>query len=166
MRKPSLVQLRFSAPPQSGFTVSLSCVICFQLPIGPAHTSCGCRKESRTAAVVTPSRAIDSEIARPVETCSAPLHTCSTPPLADTRANPDMPLMSTPARIVRESPSHVSVAALACMPGVRFVAAPPLDGTIMTSPPFDPWSLISPSMKAMLLPSGDQRGQATCSAGL
>src|SRR6476619_2475826 len=44
---------------------------------------------------------------------------------------------------------------------VRFVRPEPSAEIVQRSPPWDPSSLINPSMKATDLPSGDQRGIAT-----
>src|SRR5678816_313618 len=52
------------------------------------------------------------------------------------------------------------------LPGVRLVASPPAAGTVSTSPPVEPWSLMIPPMKPIIEPSGDHRGSAICSAGL
>jgi len=38
-------------------------------------------------------------------------------------------------------------------------------GSVKMSPPLAPWSLISPPIKAIVLPSGDQRGTAICMSG-
>ncbi len=57
--------------------------------------------------------------------------------------------------------------ALARRPGVRLRAfSLPSAGTTKTSPPFEPASLIRPSMKAMRVPSGLQVGSQICSAGM
>src|SRR6266446_511132 len=51
-------------------------------------------------------------------------------------------------------------------PRVRFSASRPLAEIVNRSPPWNPSSLINPSIKATDLPSGDQRGTATWSDGL
>ena len=58
--------------------------------------------------------------------------------------------------------SHSIQAGEVGRPSVRSRGTPPRAGTIQTSPPVEPWSLIKPPMKAMVLPSGDQRGTAIC----
>src|SRR5437667_4290408 len=50
--------------------------------------------------------------------------------------------------------------------GVTLRGSPPLALMINTSPPVDASSLINPAMKAILLPSGEQRGMAICNGGL
>ena len=43
---------------------------------------------------------------------------------------------------------------------------PPESGTVHTSPPTEPKSLISPPIYATVLPSGDTRGKSSCVLGL
>src|SRR5205807_4487126 len=62
--------------------------------------------------------------------------------------------------------SQVSQLADAFSPGVRWRGSPPAAGTVKMSPPLAPSSLIKPPTKAIVLPSGDQRGTAICIDGL
>ncbi len=59
-------------------------------------------------------------------------------------------------------PSHSTQAGEVGRCAVRSWGRPPVEETIQTSPPVEPWSLIRPPIKAMALLSGDQRGAAIC----
>jgi hypothetical protein len=59
-------------------------------------------------------------------------------------------------------PSHTIQAGEVGRLAVKSTGWPPLEETSQTSPPVAPWSLIRPPMKAIDLPSGDQRGTAIC----
>src|SRR5713226_4853451 len=76
------------------------------------------------------------------------------------------------------SPSTISVVKISSRPvqdrqvteafssGVTFRGSPPPAGITKRSPPGAIKSLMSPPMKAMLLPSGDHLGEAICNFGL
>src|SRR5947208_7039349 len=51
-------------------------------------------------------------------------------------------------------------------PFVLFVRPEPSAAIVQRSPPWFPSSLMMPSIKAIDLPSGDQRGTATCNVDL
>jgi hypothetical protein len=87
------------------------------------------------------------------------------PPAAGTLANAESPSSCRPTRI-SSGRSQDRLAAEPRMPGVRLRAGPPVTGRTKTSPPFEPASLIRPSMKATREPSGLKVGSQICSAGL
>ena len=156
------------ASPNDGFTASLTCVICVHEPIGPAHTSGACRNDCRTTADVRPSVAKDAPYSPhpPSEISSGPDQTGVTFALLTSRvASPISPSTISLNRIL--SPDcQCSPLGEALIPGVTFFAVPPPAGMIKMSPPVEPSSLMIPEIKAMFLPSGDQRGTAICKGGL
>jgi hypothetical protein len=152
--------------PHAAFCAAFSLDTFFHAPIGPAHTSGACANDERTTADVVPSRAIDAPTTYSVVMCSAPRQSvCAAPPFASMRTSAASPPTTSPA--VRCCVSdHDSVVAEAFMSGVRLRAAPVAASTSITSPPVEPSSLINPSMSAIDLPSGDQRGSAICNFGV
>src|ERR1700722_9235247 len=160
MRTPSLIQCRLFISPQLGFMSSFAWVTCRQWPAGPAHNSGGCAGELRTAAEFSRSAENDIEID------SGPDHSFETFPLASSTAEmPDSPSMFSVNRISALDFQKIAFGE-AAISEVTFRAFPPPAGTTKISPPVEPSSLISPSIKAMLMPSGDQRGSAICQRGL
>src|SRR5271166_3192462 len=113
------------------------CVICFHLPIGPAHTSGGVPADSRTTAVTLPSREKDppgphaSEIAA---ASSSPVHNvCTSPPFVLTLPNPELPSKLAEKRM-RSGDVQASAEGDAWRFGVRFRAVlPPTGSTIGTT---------------------------------
>ena len=82
------------------------------------------------------------------------------PSATSTPARPAAPSTSSANRTAVEEGSQPSQVAEAFMPGVRLRGSPPEAGMTKTSPPVEPSSLMSPEMKAIAWPSGDQRGTA------
>src|SRR5580698_5350465 len=98
---------------------------------------------------------------------SAPDQSCEIFPLVrSTDAMPDSPSMFSVNKILSLSPRLPDFQKMqsgeAAIPGVILRALPPPADTTKMSPPVEPSSLIMPSIKAILLPSGDQRGSAIC----
>jgi len=62
----------------------------------------------------------------------------------------------------RPSQPQASAVADARIPGVMSVAGPPSSGSVYTSPPVEPKSLMIPAMKATVAPSRDTVGAAIC----
>src|ERR1700686_3205504 len=67
-----LVQWKLRISPHAGFTSALIVVNCFQLPIGPTHTSDGALADWRITTLTDPSR--DRQVLKegPVSACSSP----------------------------------------------------------------------------------------------
>src|SRR5947209_15153254 len=119
-------------------------------------------------AAVLPSEVIDPDEAPSVAVIESGLfHSVSTDPLLTSmEAMPEPPSIHSPKTNFCPLEGHSNQLADAFIPGVMFLASPPWDGTTKMSPPVAPSSLMSPSMKAMDFPSGDQTGLAICNAGL
>ena len=159
----SLVQLMLFAD-TCGAKPSLSCVIAASCGRRPATMRGACSKSSCTDAAIAPS-ALNTK--RP-----------SREPEADTGADHSV-------RCVRAAGSIATIAwslptsaeATICLPchdrplneprkpGVALTGLPPAAGTVKTSPPTEPKSLIRPPMKATVWPSFDMRGMFICIAG-
>src|SRR5215217_9176012 len=163
---PSLFHDKSFVSPTSARTSSSRRVRRSQSPTGPPHTFCAWAKDSRTTALRLPSRDSDSPTEPPALTRSGPFHSTVTPPcpVGSTEATADSPLTCAPNINLRGA-THSSVVAVAFIPSVRLRALPPSNGTSITSPPLEPWSLISPSMTATCLPSGLHTGSASCHRG-
>src|SRR5438874_1389398 len=127
MRKESLFQCRLLVLPQAGRTLWLARVMACHCPGGPAQTSGGCSKESRTRAKVRQSRETDTLSDPPPSAmrCSAPFHRCLTPPSRSSRAMPLPPSMCSVKTILLEEGSQASQVAEESRSGVRFTALPP-----------------------------------------
>src|SRR5262245_57926360 len=120
------------ASPQLALVSRLACVICFQAPIGPAHTSGGCWKELRITAQALPS-ALSATLGSPGQpaavTISGPVHSVVILPLATSSvARPLSPPTCSPKRISFDPGSHDSEAAEAFMSGVRLRGLSPEAG--------------------------------------
>src|ERR1700722_9785977 len=143
-------------------------VTCFQSPIDPAHTSGGRAAEFRITAEVWRLAASETlgPLAASLEITSGPVQREEIFPLArsivETPAWPSM----FPVKRISPGDSQYSHDGDAAIPGVTLRASPPDAGRAKMSPPIDPSSLINPPIKAMVFPSGDQRGTAICSGGL
>src|ERR1700722_10511687 len=77
------------------------------------------------------------------------------------RTNCELPPASSLTKRCSSSPHSIHAGEVG-LPEVRFCAGPPPAGTIHTSPPVDPWSLIRPPINAIVFLSGDHRGTAIC----
>src|SRR5215469_5205976 len=126
-----VVQRRLLASPHSGFRLAFTCVICFQSPTGPAHTSDGLEKVSRTTAVVLPSLATDTYGTNsPCARVSGPFQMGASAPASVRRATNVSPASIPVTRISCELGSHASEVAVDLESGVRFlivlVAGPPV----------------------------------------
>src|SRR5579864_1639470 len=155
------------ASPQAGLRLALRVVICFQAPIGPAHTSGGWLNDWRMMALVLPSAATDTAMPQPFAVIwSSACHRVSIFAVAgSTLASPAPPSTHSPKRTL---PFLVQVNQLAeaFISGVTFLASPPVAGITKMSPPTEGSSLIKPPMNATDFPSGDHAGTAICSDGL
>src|SRR5436309_13940405 len=156
------------ASPHAGFRFAFTEEICFQLPSGPAQTSGGWLNDCRMTAVVLSSDAIEPCEPELLAVIASPLfQSVSTAPvLIFTDAIPQPPSIDSPKSSFWPPEPHFNQLAEAFMPGVMFFASPPSAGTKKMSPPVEPSSLINPSMKAIVLPSGDHTGLAIWSEGL
>src|SRR5262245_31220409 len=95
-----------------------------------------------------------------------PVQSCETlASVRSTDATPGWPSIFSVNKIL-SGDSQCSQEGEAAILGVMLRGSPPVAGTTKMSPPTEPSSLISPAMNAMVLPSGDQRGTATCNDGL
>src|SRR5579864_5957039 len=125
----SVFQCKLSALPHEGRRARLSCVTCFQLPVGPAHTSGGALNDSRTAAEVLPSRESETPTVNwfwPM--CSAPAQSGVTAPESRlTEAAPLLPSTISPNTMDFESDDQLIELAVAFMLGVTSRASPPRD---------------------------------------
>src|SRR6185312_2619764 len=174
MRKPctlnrSLRQWTLTAFPHDGAIAALACVSCVQCPTGPAHTSGGAARDSRTRATSRPVSAADtSGSPRPerVVIVSSPCQSDVIAPVAALTAAISDPPCDHMVASIACGPCHRNAATDTVALGVRSRGVPPAAGTVYRSPPVDPWSLITPPMNAICDPSGDQRGSAICTAGL
>jgi len=154
------------AVPHAGRWLAFTWVSCFQAPTGPAQISGGCCQSERIAATCLPSGDIARLPNGPAASPSSPCHLGSSLPVARS----SVPIAVAPptysAMTICEADSHAMVFGEAARPGVRSTAGPPAAGTVKTSPPVEPSSLMSPLMKPIAAPSGDHLGIAICSAGL
>src|SRR5262245_47193239 len=118
------------ASPQSPASPAFARLTGAQLPTGPTQTSGACENDSRTTAVVFPSRDGDrlGPGRPPAPALSAPRQSVSILPLPVSRAaNPLPPSTYSPKRI---SPGErqASQSGVAARPGVRFRGSPPAIG--------------------------------------
>src|SRR5271156_2043096 len=132
----SVFQCRLLASPHSGRKAALRCVICFQSPIAPAHTSGGLEYDSRTTAVVLPSLEKETEGSKmPNGSDSGAVQIGVIFWSVSTRAMkvcpPSIPVTITPD----ESGAQLIAVAENFESGVRLRGAPPVTGTVKTSPP-------------------------------
>jgi hypothetical protein len=152
-------QRRLFASPHCGLRLAFTCVISFHSPMGPAHTSGGFEKVSRTTADVFPSPATDTYGTNPPRaSVSGPVQTGVAVPFKSRCETKVSPFMIPATRIPPEFGSDASDVAVDFDSGVRFFIVPPSAEVEYTSPPGMGSSLINPPMKMICLPSGDQRG--------
>ncbi len=117
-----MVQRRLLASPHSGLRLAFTCVICFQSPTGPAHTSGGLENVSRTTAVVVPSLATDMYGTNsPWARVSGPFQTGVIALESVRRATNVSPASIPVTRIPCELGSQVSEVAVDFESGVRFL---------------------------------------------
>src|SRR5882672_1980444 len=144
-------------------------VSCFQWPGGPAQTSGGVVPDWRATAVREASRENDApgtQASLVVPSSSSPVQmVCAGAAVVLTVAKAELPSAFW-AKAMRSGEIHAMAEGEVLLFGVRFLAAPPAAGTTWISPPVRPASLIRPSMKATLLPSGETSGLATWRLGL
>src|SRR5262249_11967516 len=93
---------------------------------------------------------------------SSPFQSDSRCPVAGSSAQIPLPPSTCSVNRICFADGHVSHAGDDLMPGVKLRAEPPVEGTQKMSPPMMLSSLISPPMKAIDLPSGDQHGSPIC----
>src|SRR5262249_51965261 len=124
-------------------------VTCFHRPTGPAQISGGSLGDWRTIAITPASRVDEAWL-----TDSSSLQSCWTTPALGTDRKPDLPWMFSP-NVMGSGAVQVRDDGEALMLPVKFRPFPPPMETTNTSPPVEPSSLISPSMKATFLPSGE-----------
>src|ERR1700733_6948139 len=117
-----VVQRRLLASPHSGLRLAFTCVICFQFPTGPAHTSGALEKVSRTTAVVVPSLETDTYGTNsPWARVSGPFQTGAIAPVSVSRATNVSPASIPVTRMPSELGSQVSEVAVDFESGVRFL---------------------------------------------
>src|SRR6266446_10421150 len=97
---------------------------------------------------------------------SAPFQIVLTELSASFNSEIALPPPTTSVRRMRSSDCQKIELTELLRPRVRFRTSRPLAEIVNRSPPWNPSSLIKPSIKATDLPSGDQRGTATWSEGL
>ena len=157
---PPLSQRRLFASPQKRFAPEFSDDSAFHSPSSPAQASGGRVNELRITAVSSPFLA-GAKCSSP----SAPAHRRSSFPSAGWIAATPSPPSTHAVNRISPSGCQKSWWADQFVPGVRFLAAPPSTGTVQTSPPVEPSSLMMPWMTATERLSGEKRGQAICSSG-
>src|ERR1700682_3401731 len=97
---------------------------------------------------------------------SAPFQIVATELLASVNSEMALPPPATSVRRMRSGDCQKSELTELLRPRVQFRTSRPLAEIVSRSPPWNPSSLIKPSMNATDLPSGDQRGIATWNEGL
>src|ERR1700745_1115361 len=126
------IQCTFFTSPHAAFISAFRLVSCFQLPIGPAHTSGGALEDWRTIAVINFPLA-DGADAHPVPWASAdssPVQrVCTAPSLTLTLPKPELPSTFS-VKVMRPGALHIISDGEALIFGVRFRAAPPAIGTM------------------------------------
>src|SRR5439155_347661 len=152
---PSLVQVTLRASPHGARWPALSDVIGFHPPIGPAQISGACCQSERIAASTLPLREIAWLPNVPPWIASSPCHSRSSLPLARSSAPSALPPPTYSATSICDGDSQLNALADDRRSGVRSVGRPPAAGIVNTSPPVNPWSLISPLMNPIAAPSGD-----------
>src|SRR4051812_18463640 len=162
----SLFQRTERASPQVGRADEFVLEMRFHSPMRPAQTSGALRNVLRMTAEVTPSFASDAPMTSWLVTSSSPCQSVSIEPLlVSTRTMADSPATFSP-KVILSVAVQANDVTDAFRSGVTLRAAPPAAGMTNRSPPVEPSSLISPSMNAIDLPSGDQRGSASCNCGV
>ena len=129
-------------------------------PTGPAVISGAFVKELTMAAVAEPFAAAQKD-----DRAAGPFHNAAVLPLEGSSvATPASP---STCSVNNSSPEARQKSAVGddFRPGVAFRAGPPSEGTSQMSPAVEPSSLMMPWITAMVLPSGEKRGQAICSGG-
>src|SRR5580658_942125 len=139
-----------------------------QWPMAPTSISGAAVKDSCTAAVIPDGHA--AAWPSPVFNNSSPLHktrgTLGSRP--DPRSTNCVLSPASNCACSRPPQSQNNDVAEAGIAGVTFVTEPPSSGSVYTSPPVEPKSLMIPAMKATVAPSRDTLGIAICcrSAGV
>src|SRR5437667_5699727 len=167
MLKPSLLHSRSSALPHVADNPELSRVSCCHSPIGPAQSSGGVSKLVRSAVANLPSFETAKSGKLP-NACraSASFQIVRTELLVSVSSEIALPPPTISVKRMRSGVSQKSELTELLRPRVRFVRPWPAADIVNRSPPWKPSSLINPSMNAIDLPSGDQRGTATWREGL
>src|SRR5437870_4130293 len=162
MLKPSFVHSRFWALPHVADIAELLLVSWRNSPIGPAQISGGVSKLLRSAAANLPSLEIAKLGKLPKAwRSSAPFQIGRAELLASVNSEIALPPPTISVKRMRSGVCQKSELTELLRPLVRFNASWPSAEIVNRSPPWNPSSLIKPSMNAIDLPSGDQRGTAT-----
>src|SRR3984957_4506629 len=126
------IQFTVRVSPHPRLFPSFTCVICCHFQMVPAQTSEGVPAACRTMVTFDPSReneAAGSHASLAVPITSSPVQSVSTaPPPTPTAAKLEFPSTSC-ANTMRSAPAQVTAEGDALIPGVRFRAAPPANGT-------------------------------------
>ena len=161
----SLFQWMLRASPHMGLRARLSEVTARHSPAGPAQTSGGAVHERRIRAKVRPSAATDMAVCSLALMDSSPIHRRSTWPVVGSSCEMPAPPSRVSAKTIRPGVGHAIDSYGGGNPRRQIAhgpARPPAADATKISPPVTSSSLIRPPMKAIDLPSGDQRGFSIC----